>query len=225
MSPWPRSRLDTEDTASFSGSAMHTLTRRLEEDDVPELREDRGWEEGAEDSVEEDALRFLEMPMEKVGRRRRLLAQLAENTKSLDAWLRRAGETHEATGCESISLSPAVSQLQKPRAAARSRRPRQLVIKGSVRQGAGIRRPRPYQPETPCCGQDMAIGRDPEWGAQEQAAIQRLHDVRPVRGEAYCRTPSFGMEASEASPGSGREDEFADEVRAIVDCSLAPSME
>ncbi|CAJ1458929.1 unnamed protein product, partial [Effrenium voratum] len=31
--------------------------------------------------------------------------------------------------------------------------------------------------------------------------------------------------ASEASPGSGREDEFADEVRAIVDCSLAPSME
>lgn len=153
-----------DDTASTTGSSISpwatgtlTSSRRAEEiDDLLQVKHQASNSRGdkfslvserlkaidaeLEPEAEAEALRFLELPVEKAGgRRRRLLAQLGENTKQMDVWLRRL-ENREAPRPRMESPQP--SECYEPRVG-RPRRPfrRGFVVHGPVRKGFGLRRP------------------------------------------------------------------------------------
>lgn len=171
-------------------------------------------------TMEEEAIRFFELPVESTGgRRRRLLAQFCENTKHLDAWLRRVEPPAANPEPSDVSEQSSSSQRRPPY----SRKwPRQMLIKGSVRKGFGIRKPRSHaelSEELHLSREedDMMVQWESRWREQE-LEHQHLEEARARAAGVWCRTPSFGAEA--ASPSS-EQDDFADEVRAICgDASL-----
>lgn len=171
-------------------------------------------------SMEEDALRFMELPVETLGgRRRRLLAQFAENTHRLDAWLRRAEQSAvplREPSAEEYSWRP--RRLRGSRGSGRTFR-----VLGPVRQGFGIRKPRNH---VTCVDEDLLLSREEHemmmqwedrWQAQELEQREEF-----LQGGEDCPTPSFGFEASPhevpkkmSHSETLEEDEFAAEVRAI----------
>lgn len=201
-----------EDDPGTSGLAL--WWNRLATEEVIPPQEDPD-----ELETEEEAIRFFELPVETIGgRRRRLLAQFCENTKHLDAWLRRVEPPTPLPEPSDVSEESSSSHRRPPF----SRKwPRQMLIKGSVRKGYGIRKPRSHaelSEELHLSREedDMMVQWQSPWGEQELE--HQREEARARAAGVWCRTPSFGAEA--ASPSS-EQDDFADEVRAICgDASL-----
>eukprot|EP00435_Cladocopium_sp_Y103_P011623 s2305_g3.t1 len=129
--------LKDDDPNSTTGLAL--WWNRWATEDVTLPQEDRDSDLDA--TMEEDAIRFFELPVESTGgRRRRLLAQFCENTKHLDAWLRRVEPPAPPGEASFVSEQSSSSQTRPPL----RKWPRQMLIKGSVRKGYGIRKPRSH---------------------------------------------------------------------------------
>lgn len=196
---------ESDDPNSTSGLTAW-FNRQHEEVEVP--TGDERIDVDLDAGMEEDAMRFFELPVESTGgRRRRLLAQFCDNTNKLDAWLRRLDQQTPVLPGEPSDLSEPRSSGRRP---PERKWPRQMLIRGSIRNGYGIRKP----PSNAGLSEEFHLSREEHemmlhWESQWQA--QELEHQREAAG-AWCRTPSFG---AEASPSSQQEDEFAAEVRAI----------